>query len=146
MIMVCLVSLIPSLSNPQIFITCSMKNRGRKPGRVSHVMRATDVTRLFGGVYTDILLLVWSQKFAIKIAHSWDWYVNSGFRECAAQPRDCTSSKIARNIYVSFYGKRNNSPQIMKIELLTSAEVYINCDCLLYVFRIQVLMSNMSVL
>ena len=40
-------SLVPSLSNPQIFIACSMKNRGRKPGRVSHVIRAADVTRLF---------------------------------------------------------------------------------------------------
>ena len=53
-------SLVPSLSNPQIFIACSMENRGRKPRRVSHVKRATDVTTLFvyradmslGGVYT----------------------------------------------------------------------------------------------
>ena len=51
---------MPSLSNPQIFIACSMKNRGRKPGWVSHVICAAYVTWLFmylsdtslGGVYT----------------------------------------------------------------------------------------------
>ena len=52
-------SLVSSHFNLQIFIACSMKNQRRKPGRVSHDMRTTFVTRLFvyrsdtslGGIY-----------------------------------------------------------------------------------------------